>query len=322
MIGETHRRHRAVKFRTFLDRVDSSVPADLDVHIVMDNYGTHKTPSIRAWLAKGSRFHVHFHSHLRILAQLARAKGARRNGGARRKNAPTVADGLDRFFDEYAPGRLAIGRMSPRTVQIYCGQAKLYIRRAFGGRRVADIGRPDVELAVGPLPNATWSRVLAFVSRLFNLFEIWEWRPQHTNPVRGIERAREEPRDRVLDSTELAALATTLDRLDERFPASVAAIRVAALTGLRISDVLAVRWGHVNFESRRVTLPHTKTNGGCTIFPRRRSTSCGRCRESTRAITCSRWMRGRIAPCAITSAPRGSWPGCRTCACTTFGARS
>ena len=161
----------------------------------------------------------------------------------RAREAPTVADGLDRFFDEYAPARLAIGRMSPRTVQLYRSQAKLYIRPAFGERRVADVGRGDVELAVGPLPNATRNRVLAFVSRLFNLFETWEWRPQHTNPVRGIERAREEPRDRVLDSAELAALATALDRLDERFPASVAAIRVAALTGLRISEVLAIRLG-------------------------------------------------------------------------------
>ena len=177
----------------------------------------------------------------------------------RAREAPTVADGLDRFFDEYAPARLAIGRMSPRTVQLYRSQAKLYIRPAFGERRVADVGRGDVELAVGPLPNATRNRVLAFVSRLFNLFETWEWRPQHTNPVRGIERAREEPRDRVLDSAELAALATALDRLDERFPASVAAIRVAALTGLRISEVLAIRWEHVDFESRRVTLPQTKT---------------------------------------------------------------
>ena len=64
VIGETHRRHRAVEFRTFLDRVDSSVPADVDVHIVMDNYGTHKTPSIRAWFAKRPRFH----SHVLILA--------------------------------------------------------------------------------------------------------------------------------------------------------------------------------------------------------------------------------------------------------------
>ena len=60
VIAETHRRHRSIEFRKFLDRIDASVPATLDVHIVMDNYGTHKTPLIRAWLAKRPRFHVHF----------------------------------------------------------------------------------------------------------------------------------------------------------------------------------------------------------------------------------------------------------------------
>ena len=59
VIAETHRRHRAVEFRKFLDRVDESVPADLDVHIIMDNYATHKTPLIWAWFAKRPRFHVH-----------------------------------------------------------------------------------------------------------------------------------------------------------------------------------------------------------------------------------------------------------------------
>ena len=185
----------------------------------------------------------------------------------RGREAPTVADGLDRFFGEYVPTRLAIGRMAPRTVQIYRSQAKLYIRPALGGRRVVDVGSRDVELAVGRLPSATRNRALAFVSRLFSLFETWEWRPQQTNPVRGIERAREDPRDRVLDAAELAALATALDRLDERFPASVAAIRVAALTGLRISEVLGIRWEHVDFASRRVTLPQTKTGRRSHHFP-------------------------------------------------------
>ena len=60
VLGETHRRHRAIEFRHFLDRIDASVPADLDVHLIMDNYGTHKTAAIRAWFAKRPRFHVHF----------------------------------------------------------------------------------------------------------------------------------------------------------------------------------------------------------------------------------------------------------------------
>ena len=175
------------------------------------------------------------------------------------REAPTVGEGLDRFLDEYAPERIRLGRLSPRTLQTYCNQAKLYIRPALGKRRVADVTRRDIDRAVRRLPNATRNRVLALVSRLFNLFETWEWRPQHTNPVRGVERAREEARDRVLDSGELAALSAALDQLDERFPASVAAIRVAALTGLRISEVCSIRWEDADFESGRLTLPETKT---------------------------------------------------------------
>jgi transposase len=60
VIGETHRRHRAIEFRSFLDRVDGQVPVDLDVHLVLDNYGTHKTPLIRRWLLRHARFHFHF----------------------------------------------------------------------------------------------------------------------------------------------------------------------------------------------------------------------------------------------------------------------
>lgn len=60
VIGETHRRHRSAEFRKFLDRIEANVPDHLDVHIVMDNYGTHKTALIRNWFAKRPRFHAHF----------------------------------------------------------------------------------------------------------------------------------------------------------------------------------------------------------------------------------------------------------------------
>ena len=60
VIGETHRRHRSSEFLQFLRTVEASAPPALDVHLVMDNYGTHKTVSIRNWLARHPRFHVHF----------------------------------------------------------------------------------------------------------------------------------------------------------------------------------------------------------------------------------------------------------------------
>jgi transposase len=60
VIGELHRRHRSIEFRSFLETIDREVPPDLDVHLILDNYGTHKTPSIHRWLARHPRFHVHF----------------------------------------------------------------------------------------------------------------------------------------------------------------------------------------------------------------------------------------------------------------------
>ena len=60
VIGEFHQRHRAIEFRKFLNTIDAAVPVDLDVHMVMDNYSTHKTPAIRRWLVQHPRFHVHY----------------------------------------------------------------------------------------------------------------------------------------------------------------------------------------------------------------------------------------------------------------------
>tara|TARA_B100000949_G_C13873524_1_gene281616 strand:- start:288 stop:449 length:162 start_codon:yes stop_codon:yes gene_type:complete len=47
IIGARHRRHRSTEFRRFLDRVDAAIPPDLDVHLILDNYATHKTPTIQ-----------------------------------------------------------------------------------------------------------------------------------------------------------------------------------------------------------------------------------------------------------------------------------
>jgi len=60
VIGQTHRRHRSTEFKGFLDRIEQEVPAELDVHLVLDNYGTHKTELIRRWLLRHPRFTVHY----------------------------------------------------------------------------------------------------------------------------------------------------------------------------------------------------------------------------------------------------------------------
>ena len=60
VIGRLHSRHRAIEFKKFLQTIDQEVPAELDVHLILDNYSTHKTPAIRRWLAAHPRFVLHF----------------------------------------------------------------------------------------------------------------------------------------------------------------------------------------------------------------------------------------------------------------------
>src|SRR5437588_12961866 len=60
VIGKCYKRHRAAEFLDFLKQIDAQAPHGLDVHIVMDNYATHKTAAIKAWLARRPHYHVHF----------------------------------------------------------------------------------------------------------------------------------------------------------------------------------------------------------------------------------------------------------------------
>ena len=145
--------------------------------------------------------------------------------------APTINDGLDRFFDEYVPRRIADGRMSERTRYDYQKQAGRTLRPKLGTMKIVDVTRHDIERALAKVAPVQRNRQLALASRLFNLFEAWEWRPQHSNPCRGIEKAREEPRDRVLAPSEIEALVLALDADEDLF--AVAAIRFLLMTGWR-----------------------------------------------------------------------------------------
>lgn len=60
VIGSLHARHRAIEFKKFLQTIDREIPADLDVHVVLDNASTHKTPAVKRWLAAHPRFVLHF----------------------------------------------------------------------------------------------------------------------------------------------------------------------------------------------------------------------------------------------------------------------
>ena len=73
IIGSIHRRHRATEFKKFLIKLDNQVPADLDVHLICDNYATHKSPPIAKWLDGPPPVPHALHPHLLVLAQPGRA---------------------------------------------------------------------------------------------------------------------------------------------------------------------------------------------------------------------------------------------------------
>ena len=60
VVGQCYPRHRHQEWLKFLRRLDSEFPKNIDLHLVMDNYGTHKEPHVQAWLKKHPRFVCHF----------------------------------------------------------------------------------------------------------------------------------------------------------------------------------------------------------------------------------------------------------------------
>ena len=177
------------------------------------------------------------------------------------RSAPTVEELWDRFVTEFVPERFAAGRMTERTAREYGKQWRKHLQPALGRMQVQAVTRRDIERmarAMADIPSQR-NRCLALTSRLFNLAEDWDWRPQHTNPARRVMRAREEARDRTLNDGEMAALGAALDVLAGDYPAAVGAIRLAALTGFRASEAAGIRWQDVDADRGVIVLPTTKT---------------------------------------------------------------
>ena len=180
------------------------------------------------------------------------------NRRKKRRESVTVAQGIHRFFEEFCPNRIQNGRMTPRTVQDYGKQAARYLIPAIGKLDIDEVERSHIENMVKPLRPVLRNRVLALASRIFRYFEDQGLRQQYSNPCRAVERSREEPRDRTLASAELFALGKALTRVDID-PVKRAAIHIAMLTGLRISEVISLRWDCIDFDAGNVLLPSTKT---------------------------------------------------------------
>jgi len=170
-----------------------------------------------------------------------------------RREAPTVADLGQRYLDFHAV------KLKPASREAAARALRLYINPAIGKKKVADVQRSDIERLhhkIGQSKPVGATRILAMLSKAFNLAERWGFRPQGTNPCRFVDKYRETPRDRPVKSDELPRLLEAIE--NESDPYVRAALRLFLLTGLRKRELLHARWENVDLGRGTLRLPHTK----------------------------------------------------------------
>ena len=194
---------------------------------------------------------------LQVLGSVA-AGGDPAAARAADKVSGSVAQLCERFLTEHAP------RHNKRSTPAeYQRLVRLHIQPKLGALRVNNVTQADVakwhaSFKTNPFAG---NRSLALLKHLFNLAERWGLRTL-ANPARLVEMYPERPRERLLTAPELRRLGASLDgaeELQQEHPSVIACIRLLVLTGARLSEILTLRWEHVDFERGVLRLPDSKT---------------------------------------------------------------
>lgn len=182
--------------------------------------------------------------------------------------APTVNDLLDRYVTEHLEQR-----NGPRTIESFKGIVERDIRPEIGPLKVAAVTRQDMHklhAARSATPRQA-NMMLSVCSKVFNLAEVWEMRPEGSNPCRKIDRYRENHRERFLSAEELGRLGTTLRQAESvgllrknGVPTlyrrvTTATVELLLFTGCRLSEILNLKWEQVEFADGKITLLTTKS---------------------------------------------------------------
>jgi integrase len=187
------------------------------------------------------------------------AQGIDPKADGRGKGAPTVEDLFDRYMADHVK-RLR----KDNTAREYEGVFKKHLSTPLGYRKVADITRADIEKLHGELHRkpSTANLCLAVLSAMLEKSEAWEWRPQHSNPCRHVERYKTHSRERVLIVDEMARLGPAIasDPDGKLF-------LVIALTGARVSEITGLKWSYLDLDNGVARLPDSKTGAKSLVLP-------------------------------------------------------
>ena len=184
---------------------------------------------------------------------------AGKNPVGRNADAPTMIALGKRFLKEYVATHC-----KPSTAEEYRRSVKLFIDPRIGRYRVPDIQRSDIAALHHDMRDTPYqaNRTLGVLSKMFNLAELWDLRPDGSNPCRHVKRFREEKRERFLSDVEYQRLGAALKEIEvdgTETASATAAVRLLMLTGCRLSEIQKLRWQHVDLGAGELRLPDTKT---------------------------------------------------------------
>jgi integrase len=177
--------------------------------------------------------------------------------------APTIADLARRFLAEHVEVKRKI-----RTAEEYRRLLDRVILPGFGKKLVADVTRQDVARLHHCLRATPYqaNRLLAVLSKMFNLAEAWGERPDGSNPCRHVEKFPERKRERFLSADELARLGVALANY-RGSPHFVALVRLLLFTGARLNEVLTLEWSWIDFARGEARLTDSKTGAKVLHLP-------------------------------------------------------
>ena len=180
-----------------------------------------------------------------------------------RQEAPTMGEFAERFLVEHVHAK----RKGSTAVEYKRLLDKLLLP-VLGKRKVADVTRADVAKLHNANRGAPYqaNRVLAVLSKMFNLAERWCLRPDGSNPCRHVEKFAEKKRERMLSAAELARLGDALAAY-QGSPYAVAAVKLLVFTGARLGEVLGLKWEWIDFERGEARLPDSKTGAKTLHLP-------------------------------------------------------
>ena len=180
----------------------------------------------------------------------------------------TFAEVADRYVREHAEPK-----KKPRSAWEDQRLLRHTILPAMGRRDIRAVNREDIAHLHHSLRSTPVlaNRSLALLSKIFSLCEQWGLRDQGTNPCRGVQRYRENRRERYLSEGELTRLGQVLaeaERAGTQLPAVILAIRLLVLTGARLGEVLGLQWSHVDLDRGVLRLPDSKTGAKVIVLGR------------------------------------------------------